>query len=94
MLPIAIEDQSAINRIADEARAGKEIEVDLPAQEIRDESGNKLADFEVEEFRKHCLVHGLDDISLTMQMEDRIQNYEQVGHPLNIENIPYSPCSR
>ena len=58
MLPIAIEDQATINRIADEARAGKEIEVDLPAQEIKDESGNKLADFQVEEFRKHCLVNG------------------------------------
>lgn len=77
MLPIAIEDQTAIERIAEEAREGKEIEVDLPNQQIRDATGNKLADFDVEEFRKHCLVNGYDDIGLTMQMEDKIRRYEE-----------------
>lgn len=36
----------------------------------------KICSFEVEEFRKHCLVDGLDDISLTMQMEEKIRNFE------------------
>ena len=66
MLPIAIPDHSTINQIAEVARAGKEIEIDLPAQEIRDESGNKLADFEVEEFVSQamiqCEVHPLNGI--------------------------------
>ena len=75
MLPIAITDRAALQRIADKAEKG-EIEVDLPSQQINDSSGNKLADFDVEEFRKHCLVNGLDDIGLTMQMEDRIRKYE------------------
>ena len=76
MLPLAIPDQNILLRIAKEAKAGREIEVDLPNQRINDASGNKLADFEVEEFRKHCLVNGLDDIGLTMQMEDKIRSFE------------------
>ena len=76
MLPLAITDQSTLEKIADEAKAGREIEVDLVNQEVKDASGKKLANFEVEEFRKHCLVNGLDDIGLTMQMEDKIKSFE------------------
>ncbi|KAH0837029.1 3-isopropylmalate dehydratase, large subunit [Fonsecaea monophora] len=76
MLPLIISDKEKLNKIADEARAGHEIEVDLPNQTIRDDKGNELATFEVEEFRKHCLVEGLDDIGLTMQMEDKIAQFE------------------
>ena len=76
MLPLVISDQSALLKIAEEARQGREIEVDLVNQHVDDASGNKLADFEVEEFRKHCLVNGLDDIGLTMQMEEKIKKFE------------------
>ena len=77
MLPLVLDDQAALEKVAAEAKAGKEIEVDLPNQEIRDAGGNKLANFAVEEFRKHCLVNGRDDIGLTMQMEDKITKYEE-----------------
>lgn len=76
MLPLVISDQMVLLRIAEESKAGREIEVDLPNQRVNDASGNKLADFEVEKFRKHCLVNGLDDIGLTMQMEDKIRAFE------------------
>ena len=76
MLPLAITDQPTLEKIADEARAGREIEVDLVNQEVKDASGKTLAQFDVEEFRKHCLVNGLDDIGLTMQMEDKIRKFE------------------
>lgn len=76
MLPLAIPDQKTLLKIAEECKAGREIEIDLPYQRVNDASGNKLADFEVEEFRKHCLVNGLDDIGLTMQMEDKISKFE------------------
>lgn len=76
MLPLVISDQTVLLRIAEESKAGREIEVDLPNQRVNDASGNKLADFEVEKFRKHCLVNGLDDIGLTMQMEDKIRAFE------------------
>lgn len=77
MLPIVLPHQPTLLKIAEEAKAGREIEVDLVNQRINDEKGDKLAGFEVEEFRKHCLVNGLDDIGLTMQMEDKIRRFEQ-----------------
>ncbi|KAL9131548.1 MAG: hypothetical protein Q9217_000562 [Psora testacea] len=76
MLPLVIEDQSKLEKVAAEARAGREIEIDLINQQVKDTSGNKLAGFSVEEFRKHCLVNGLDDIGLTMQMESKIKKFE------------------
>ena len=76
MLPLAIPDQATVDKIAAEADAGHEVEVDLVNQRVNDASGNKLADFEVEAFRKHCLVNGLDDIGLTMQMADKIKKFE------------------
>ncbi|MCJ1393069.1 3-isopropylmalate dehydratase [Xylographa bjoerkii] len=76
MLPLCITDQPTLLKIAEEAKAGREIEVDLVNQIVNDAQGNKLADFEVEAFRKHCLVNGLDDIGLTMQMEDKIRKFE------------------
>ena len=76
MLPLTIPNQNTLLKIAEEAKRGREIEVDLVNQRINDASGNKLADFEVEDFRKHCLVNGLDDIGLTMQMEDKIKKFE------------------
>lgn len=76
MLPLVISDQQALLRIAEEAKAGHEIEVDLVNQRVNDASGHKLVDFEVEEFRKHCLVNGLDDIGLTMEMEEKIKDFE------------------
>ena len=77
MLPLVIEDQAVLEKIADEAKAGREIEVDLVKQQVNDASGQKLATFDVEEFRKHCLINGLDDIGLTMQMEDKIKKFER-----------------
>jgi 3-isopropylmalate dehydratase len=76
MLPLVISDTAALERIAAEARAAREIEVDLPTQVVRAADGAVLARFEVDEFRKHCLVNGLDDIGLTMQVEDKIEAFE------------------
>lgn len=76
MLPIRITDQAALEKVAAVAKAGSQIEVDLPNQVIRDADGTQLAAFDVEEFRKHCLVNGLDDISLTMGSVDKIEKHE------------------
>ncbi|ETS82776.1 3-isopropylmalate dehydratase [Pestalotiopsis fici W106-1] len=77
MLPVIIPNKDDMDKIAKEADTGREIEVDLPNQVIRDADGNDICQFDVEEFRKHCLVNGLDDIGLTMQLEDKIIDYEQ-----------------
>lgn len=76
ILPVAIPDQSTLLKIVEEAKAGHEIEVDLVNQQINDAMGKQLANFEVEEFRKYCLINGLDDIGLTMEMEGKIKKFE------------------
>lgn len=76
MLPLVLEPE-ALKRVAEEARAGREVEVDLPAQTVKSAHGQVLGNFEVEQFRKHCLVNGLDDIGLTMQLEKSIKKFEQ-----------------
>ncbi|OQE31626.1 hypothetical protein PENSTE_c001G07426 [Penicillium steckii] len=76
MLPVPVSDEAALKKIADEARAGREIEVDLVNQEIKDSQGTKIVSFDVDTFRKHCLINGLDDIGLTLQMESKIRTFE------------------
>ncbi|MBT5413617.1 MAG: 3-isopropylmalate dehydratase small subunit, partial [Rhodospirillaceae bacterium] len=49
--------------------------VDLEAQEIARPDGEKIA-FEVDPFRKHCLLNGLDDIGLTLERGGKIDGYE------------------
>ena len=50
--------------------------VDLERQEIRRPTGNEVFTFEVDSFRKHCLLNGLDDVGLTMQKSARIDDFE------------------
>jgi 3-isopropylmalate dehydratase len=75
MLPIVL-DQQNVNALADDGRAGKEVEVDLANQVIKRPDGTSIP-FDVEAFRKHCLVNGLDDIGLTMQKNDKIESFEE-----------------
>ena len=58
------------------ANEGYQLTVDLEAQTITTPDGESIA-FEVEEFRKHCLLNGLDDIGLTLQHVDDIKAYEK-----------------
>lgn len=57
------------------ANEGYQLIVDLEAQTIATPDGKSIA-FDVEEFRKHCLLNGLDDIGLTLQHVDEIRAYE------------------
>lgn len=77
LLPIMLDD-AMIDRLFDEveAHAGYQLTIDLEAQTITLPGGDKL-DFEVDAFRKHCLLNGLDDIGLTLQHADEIRAYEQ-----------------
>jgi len=51
------------------------ITVDLEKQEIRGPDGG-VVKFDIDPFRKHCLLNGLDDIGLTLQHEKQISDYE------------------
>jgi 3-isopropylmalate/(R)-2-methylmalate dehydratase small subunit len=59
------------------ALPGFKLVVDLPAQTVRTADGSKALDFEIDAFRKHNLVNGLDEIGLTLQHEDKIRAYEE-----------------
>ncbi|MED7773221.1 3-isopropylmalate dehydratase small subunit [Aeromonas dhakensis] len=56
------------------AQPGIEIEVDLEANQVR--AGNLTFDFEIDEFRRYCLLNGLDAIGLTLQHEAAISDFE------------------
>lgn len=59
--------------------AGYQVKVDLEQSEVRDEQGFR-AKFSLDEFVRHCLLNGLDDIGLTLQHESEIAAYE-ARHP-------------
>ena len=58
-----------------ERGANAKLSIDLETQEITG-SDDDVIKFEVNEFKKHCLLNGLDDIGLTMQKNDKINDYE------------------
>lgn len=58
------------------ATPGYELTIDLEACTITDDSGLQLS-FEVEPFRRHCLLEGLDDIGITLQHADKIAAFEK-----------------
>ncbi len=66
-----------LEKLMDDAKRGANatMTVDLDAQEIRGPDGGTIK-FDVDSFRKHCLLNGLDDIGLTMQKEKSIKTYE------------------
>lgn len=58
------------------AKEGYQLDVDLENQRVITPSG-EILEFAVDEFRKHCLLEGLDDIGLTLKDEDAIRAFEQ-----------------
>ena len=76
LLPIQLP-ESAIARLFDEVAAfpGYQLTVDLPRQVVVKPDGAELP-FDIEPFRKECLVGGLDEIGLTLQHADKIRAYE------------------
>ena len=73
MLPIILE-QKKIEELIQYSERKESIEVNLTAQEII--FGNKRINFEVDEFKKKCLLNGLDDIALSLEKENKISLYE------------------
>ena len=76
ILPIVL-DAATVDRLfkAVEAQEGYKLNVDLEAQSLTTPAGETIA-FDVDPFRKHCLLNGLDDIGLTLQHVDEIKAYE------------------
>ncbi|WP_299440930.1 3-isopropylmalate dehydratase small subunit [uncultured Rhodospira sp.] len=77
ILPIRLP-QEDVDKLMDDAQRGANatVTVDLEAQEIRGPDGGVVR-FDIDPFRKHCLLNGLDDIGLTLEKEDAITAFEQ-----------------
>ncbi len=76
MLPIVLSAEiidGLFNQVA--ATEGYKLNINLSTQTVSTPSG-EVHQFEVDAFRKHCLLNGLDDIGLTMQQQDKIKVFE------------------
>lgn len=80
ILPIKLA-QADVDNLMDDAERGANavITVDLEAQEIRGPDGGVIS-FDIDPFRKHCLLNGLDNIALTLEKQDAISAYEEKAH--------------
>lgn len=77
LLPIVLSEddvETLFQKVA--SQEGFELKVDLTAQTVSTVDGSFTRSFEVEPFRKHCLINGLDDIGLTLVHADKIKAYE------------------
>jgi 3-isopropylmalate/(R)-2-methylmalate dehydratase small subunit len=76
ILPIRVSAED-LDRLFDDAERGANatLSIDLAKQEIRGPDGG-MVKFEIDAFRKHCLLNGLDDIGLTMAKKEKISGFE------------------
>jgi 3-isopropylmalate/(R)-2-methylmalate dehydratase small subunit len=77
ILPIKLPKED-VDKLLDDASRGANavITVDLEKQEIRGPDGGCIK-FEMDPFRKHCLLNGLDDVGLTLQKKPQVESFEQ-----------------
>jgi len=77
ILPIKVSKED-LGKLMDDAERGANatITIDLVNQEIHGPDGGTVK-FDIDPFRKHCLLNGLDDIGLTLEKRDRIARYEE-----------------
>ncbi len=77
ILPVVLSDAEMDVLFSEmESNEGYKLNIDLEAQTVTTPSGQNFS-FEVDDFRKHCLLNGLDDIGLTLQQADKIKTYEE-----------------
>ncbi len=75
ILAIALPEKDVATLLADASKPGAELTIELAQQTIRRPDGS-LIRFDIEEFRKHCMLNGLDDIGLTLEHADKIAAFE------------------
>jgi 3-isopropylmalate/(R)-2-methylmalate dehydratase small subunit len=77
ILPIKVSPED-LDKLFDDAERGANatLTIDLANQEIRGPDGGKVK-FEIDPFRKHCLLNGLDDIGVTLEKKPKIDSFEK-----------------
>ena len=79
MLPVALSEEKIETLFERIAGKSYTLHVDLSDQRLYDDEGLVDWKFEVDAFRKHCLLNGLDDIDLTLEHADAIEAYEKAA---------------
>ena len=74
MMPIVL-DQKQLEELIEYSKRKEAIEINLSEQKIK--LGNKIISFEIDDFKKKCLLDGLDDIALSLEKSDKISSYEK-----------------
>ena len=74
ILPIILDDQK-IKELSEYAKRKEEISIDLNEEKIT--FGNSEINFEIDSFKKKCLLEGLDDIALSLKKSEKIENFEK-----------------
>ncbi len=75
ILPLTLSSSEVEELLAFAQDENNSITIDLPKQEVR--AANKIYKFEIDPFRKNCLIEGLDDIGLTLKKGDKINAFEE-----------------
>ena len=78
MLPVVVSEQF-LQELFDSISANPkmEVEVDLPNQTITNKATGKSEQFEINAYKKHCLINGLDDIDFLLENKDKIEAWEK-----------------
>jgi len=74
MLPIVL-DPKQVEELIKYSKRKETIEINLSEQKIK--LGNKIINFEIDTFKKKCLLNGLDDIALSLEKSEKISSYEK-----------------
>lgn len=76
MLPVQLSEEQIDQLFEKSLTTGNvQLTVDLEKQEVRDDAGIRFT-FDIDAYRRYCLLEGLDDIGITLQSEDKITQYE------------------
>ncbi|MBN41118.1 MAG: 3-isopropylmalate dehydratase small subunit [SAR202 cluster bacterium] len=77
LLPLKLPEE-VVQQIIDKAESNPNfnLHIDLESQRVWDDDEEISIGFDIDQFRKYCLMNGLDDIGLTLENEDKIKNFE------------------
>ena len=75
ILPIVLKNSEIDELLEFSKSPSNSVIIDLPKQEVK--AGEKIYKFEIDSFKKHCLIEGLDDIGLTLQKSQKIADFEE-----------------
>lgn len=75
ILPVVLKNSEVDELLEFSKSPNNSVAIDLPKQEVK--AGEKIYKFEIDSFKKHCLIEGLDDIGLTLQKSQKIADFEE-----------------